>query len=595
MKDFFKFMLASVAGTLITLILLLFLMIGMVASLVSLAEKDEVKLKENTVLVAKFNTPIVDRAINNPFEGFDFGSLKSNKPLGLNDILKNIEKAASDPNIDGIYLELSEISSGMGNLEEIRKKLVEFKESGKFIISYAEMYSQSSYYLASVADEIYLNPDGLLLFKGLSAQLYFVKHMLEKLEIEPQILRGRDNKYKSAVEPYMYDKMSEANREQMMKALDGIWSKFLEAINENRGIGIEDLNRFADELEVFDPAKALEHGFVDGLVYKDEILTKLREKTAKEENEKIESVGIARYTSVPEQTEGRSKSRVRDRVAVIYAIGGISGGEGSETSIGSDKISKVIREARTNENVKAIVMRVNSGGGSALASEIIRREVELAAAEKPFIVSMGNVAASGGYWISANADYIFADPTTITGSIGVFGMFPNMKGLFNNKLGITFDKVMTNKNADFIDVMEPINAHQREVIEFQISKIYDDFLELVAHSRGMTVEQVDRMAQGRIWTGIDALELGLIDELGGMEEAIAYAANMAELGDEYRLLELPEQKDPIQQLISEMTGQSRVKLLRKELGSFYDHIEYLRQVAEMKDVQARLPFFFTIQ
>ncbi len=595
MKDFFKFMLASVAGTLITLILLLFLMIGMVASLVSLAEKDEVKLKENTVLVAKFNTPIVDRTINNPFEGFDFGSLKSNKPLGLNDILKNIEKAASDPNIDGIYLELSEISSGMGNLEEIRKKLVEFKESGKFIISYAEMYSQSSYYLASVADEIYLNPDGLLLFKGLSAQLYFVKHMLEKLEIEPQILRGRDNKYKSAVEPYMYDKMSEANREQMMKALDGIWSKFLEAINENRGIGIEELNRFADELEVFDPVKALEHGFVDGLVYKDEILARLREKTAKEENEKIESVGIVRYTSVPEQTEGRSKSRVRDRVAVIYAIGGISGGEGSETSIGSEKISKVIREARTNENVKAIVMRVNSGGGSALASEVIRREVELAAAEKPFIVSMGNVAASGGYWISANADYIFADPTTITGSIGVFGMFPNMKGLFNNKLGITFDKVMTNKNADFIDVMEPINAHQREVIEFQISKIYDDFLELVAHSRGMTVEQVDRMAQGRIWTGIDALELGLIDELGGMEEAIAYAANMAELGDEYRLLELPEQKDPIQQLISEMTGQSRVKLLRKELGTFYDHIDYLRQVAEMKDVQARLPFFFTIQ
>ncbi len=587
-------MFASVAGTLLTLVILLFMMIGLVSSLVSLADKEEVKLKSNSVLYAKFDTPIVDRALKSPFEGFDFSTFESKKALGLNDILKNIEKAASDPDIDGIYMELSEINAGMGNLEEIRDKLLEFKESGKFIISYAEYYTQASYYLASVSDEIYLNPDGMLMFKGLNAQLAFLKNLLGKIEIEPQIIRGRDNKYKSAVEPLMLEKMSEANREQMETALNSIWGKMLVALSESRGISIDELNRIADELEISNARAALALNFVDGLVYKDEILAKLREKTGKEADDDIEAVGIARYTNVPEKTEGRSRARIRDRVAVVYAIGEISGGEGSETAIGSERISKAIRKARTDENVKAIVMRVNSPGGSALASEVIRREVELAAAEKPFIVSMGNVAASGGYWISANADYIFADPSTITGSIGVFGVIPNMQGLFNNKLGITFDKAMTNKNADFVDVMQPLNAFQRQKIEVEVSRIYDEFLELVANARGMTTEQVDKIAQGRIWTGTDALAIGLVDGLGGFEAAIAKAAEMADLGDQYRLMELPEQKDPIQQILSEMTGQSRARVLQRELGEYYSYVEMMQQAARMQGVQARLPFFFTI-
>jgi protease IV len=595
MRQFFKFMLASVAGTLLTLLLLFFVMIGMIASIVAMADKEEVKVKQNSLLVAKFNTPIVDRAPNNPFEGFNFSSFKSNRPIGLNEVLKNIEKAATDPNIDGIYLELSEVSAGMGNLEEVRNKLVEFKESGKFIISYAEYYSQSAYYLASVSDEIYLNPDGMFMFKGLYSQLVFLKNMLNKIEVEPQIIRGRDNKYKSAVEPLMNEKMSEANREQMEKLLDGMWGGIISAISESRNISLDDLNRIADNLEALSASNALKHGFVDGLVYKDEILAMLREKTGKEENDKIESVSIARYTSVPVSSEPRSRSRIRDRVAIIYAIGEISGGEGSETSIGSDKLSKTIREARTNENVKAIVMRVNSPGGSALASEVIRREVELAAAVKPFVVSMGNVAASGGYWISTSADYIFADPSTVTGSIGVFGVIPNMKGLFNNKFGITFDKAMTNKNADFVDVMEPLKSDQRLIIEYEVSKIYDNFLELVADSRGMTVEEVDKIAQGRVWTGADALEIGLVDEIGGIEASVAHAAALAGLGDEYRLLELPEQKDPIQQILSELTGQTRMNIMQRELGEYYSYIEFMKQAASMKGIQARLPFMFTIQ
>lgn len=594
MKQFFKFMFASVAGTLLTLILFLFLVVGLVASLISKAEKDEVSVKENTVLVAKFDTPILDRSLTNPFEGFDFSSFKSNRPLGLNDVLNNIEKAAADPNIDGIYLELSEINAGMGNLEEVRNKLMEFKESDKFIISYAEYYSQSAYYLATVADQIYLNPDGMLMFKGLYSQLAFLKNMLEKIEVEPQIIRGRDNKYKSAVEPLMLEKMSEANREQMEAILTGIWGKMIAAISESRGIGIDELNRIADELEISNAMKALEHGFVDGLVYKDEILAELRSRTGKEDDDKIESVGIARYTRAPDVRHDKSRVRIKDRIAVVYAIGEISGGEGSDMSIGSDRIAKTIREARTNDKVKAIVMRVNSPGGSALASEVIRREVELAAAEKPFVVSMGNVAASGGYWISASADYIMADPTTITGSIGVFGVIPNMQGLFNNKLGITFDKVLSNKNADFVDVMEPLNPFQRQKIEHEVVRIYDEFLELVADARGMTVDEVDRIAQGRVWTGIDALKVGLVDELGGYEAAIAKAAEMAELGDQYRLLELPEQKDPFQQILSEMTGQSRMKMLQRELGEYYNYVEYMQQVSRMQGVQARLPFFFTI-
>lgn len=592
MKQFFKFMFASFAGTLLTLLLLLFIGIAMVTALVSMSENEQVKVKPNTVLVADFSVPVQDRASKNPFEHFDFGSMESNSPLGVNEILENIEKAGKDPNISGIYLELSEINSGMANLMEIRDKLAAFKASGKWIVSYSEGYSQGAYYLASVSDEIYLNPEGMILFKGLYTQLAFVKNLLEKLEVEPQIIRGPNNQFKSAVEPLMYDKMSEANRLQTEKMINSAWDVMLTAISNSRGISKAELNKAADELALSNAQKALELKFVDGLLYKDEILAKLRDKTGKTEKDKIDQITLSKYTNAPKGEVNKS----RNKVAIIYAIGEIGGGKGSETSIGSEGLSKTIRKAREDDNVKAIVMRVNSPGGSALASEIIRREVELAKNTKPFIVSMGNVAASGGYWISTNADYIFADPTTITGSIGVFGVIPNMKKLFNNKLGITFDKAMTNSNADYIDVMEPLSPFQHAKIQQEVVEIYDDFTSLVARTRNLKQTYVDSIGQGRVWLGTDAIGIGLVDELGGIEKAIAYAVEKANLGTDYKLTELPEQKDPFQQIIEGMSGETRAKaMLKEQLGSYYSYVEYIHSLSEIKGVQARMPFYLQIQ
>ncbi len=591
MKQFFKFLLASFTGTILSFLFLLFLFAGIVSALVSSAEKQAVKVKENSVLYISFDAPITDRTSKDPFENFDFMSFKSSQSIGMNDILKNLDKAATDPNIAGIYMELSNVDAGMANLEEIREKLLKFKESGKFIVSYGETYNQSAYYLASVADEIYMNPDGGLMFKGMIAQLTFLKNMLGKLEVEPQIIRGPNNRYKSAVEPLMLDKMSEANREQLELLLGTTWANYLEKISASRSISVTDLNRFADELATASNEKAVELGFVDGLKYKDEILALLREKTGKEPKDKIETVALAKYTNA---IVGKPKSS-KNKLAVIYAIGEISDGEGSETSIGSDDLSKLIRKLREDEKVKAIVMRVNSPGGSALASEVIRREVELARKEKPFIVSMGNVAASGGYWISTNSDFIFADPATITGSIGVFGVIPNLKGLFNNKLGITFDKVMTNRNADLMDVMEPIKPYQMEVINREITRIYDEFITLVSETRGLRKTYVDSIAQGRVWTGQDALGIGLVDSIGGLQAAVAYAAMKANLGDDYRIVEQPEQVDPFRKLIQDMGGvNSGKRALKAQLGEHYQYIEYIEQVSRMKGVQARLPFMITI-
>lgn len=414
--------------------------------------------------------------------------------------------------------------------------------------------------------------------------------MLEKLEIEIQVLRGPNNKFKSAVEPLLLDKMSEANREQYQALLNSIWGKILETLHDSRGISIADLNNIADNLEVTDADRALELNFVDGLFFRDQVIDKLKEKTGKESDEKLASVSFGKYNKVKIGETNISKNKI----AVIYALGNIVEGNGDTESMGSAKISKAIRKARLDDKVKAIVMRVNSPGGSALASDIIRREVELAKEAKPFIISMGDVAASGGYWISTTADYIFAQPTTITGSIGVFGIIPNFQGLMTNKLGITFDNVSTNKNANFIDVMAPMSEFQEAKINAQIIEIYDDFINLVSETRGLEPEFVNDIARGRVWTGTDALRLGLVDELGGLEDAIAYAAKEAELGDDFRIRNYPEQKEFIQQLMEELTGQAKARIMGddlKELKTYYDQI---KSIQNMQGIQARLPFFYTL-
>ncbi|MEJ2595109.1 MAG: signal peptide peptidase SppA [bacterium] len=591
MNQFIKFMFASFLGTLITFLVLFLVFFAMIAGIVAMAESDEVEIKENTVLYINWQEPILDRGSDNPFEGFDFATMESKKPLGLNDILRNLEKAAEDPNISGIFLNMEFIPTGGTTIGEIRDKLEEFKESGKFIISYANNYDQGAYYLASLADEIYLHPDGMIMFKGLNLQVMFLKGLLDKLEIEAQVVRGPDNKYKSAVEPLMLEKMSEANREQLSVLANSIWGRILLALSKSRGISIEDLNNIADNLDLTQADNAVSLNFADGLLHYDEVLDLLKEKTGIEKEDDLEWVSFNKYINVKPADKPTTS---RNRIAVVYAQGSIVPGKGGPMEIGGRSMAKAIREARTSDRVKAMVFRVNSGGGDAQASEEIRREIALAAEKMPVIVSMGDVAASGGYWISTNADYIFAHPTTITGSIGVFGVIPNFKDMFNNKLGITFEEVMTNKNSDFIDVMKPMPEYQHEKLNQIIIDIYDEFIALVATTRELDPGFVDGIARGRVWSGTDAMELGLIDELGGLEDAIAHAAEEADLGEDYKISNYPVRKPFFEQLVEEIMGNAQTRMVEQELGDFKPYYDQLKAIRKMEGVQARLPFIYTM-
>ena len=445
---FYKVVLAAFIGTLIALVINFFIKVGVVSSMISNLSKSESEtsttVKPNSVLYMKLDYEIPDRTTDNPFGNINFQTMETSDATGLNEILRNIENAKTDANIKGIYLELSSIPTSMATIQEIRNKLIEFKESGKFIVAYGESYGQSAYYLASIADKIFLNPEGAMDLHGMASQIMFYKHLLEKLDIEMQIVRGPNNRFKSAVEPYFLDKMSEANREQMDKLRGTVWGQILASISQSRNISVAHLNQIADNLDVlFNAQKALEYGLVDNLYFKDQVLDELKGLTGS--NKSINAVGNANYAK-----SYKDKNVSKNEVAVIYASGQIFDGKGNEEqAIYSENLSKTIRKAREDKNVKAIVLRVNSPGGSALASAIIGRELDLTKEVKPVIVSMGNYAASGGYWISAKADYIFADPTTLTGSIGVFGTFPNAQGFLNDKIGLTFDVAKTNENADF--------------------------------------------------------------------------------------------------------------------------------------------------
>ena len=590
---FSKVLLAAFLGTLIALVINFFVKVGVVSAMISGMSSDSetsTVVKPNSVLYMKLNYEITDRTVDNPFGSFNFSSQEMLESSGLNEILRNIEHAKTDNNIKGIYLELSSTATSIATLQELRSKLAEFKESGKFIVCYGESYSQAVYYLATVADQIWLNPEGVIDFHGMSSQIMFYKHLLDKLDVKMQIVRGPNNRFKSAVEPYFLDKMSEANREQMEKLLGTLWGEILKGISESRGVSVEQLNQIADNLELMtDAKKALSYGLVDQLYYKDQVLAELKNLTGSKD--KINAVNNANYAS-----SYKEKNNSKNEVAVIYATGQIFDGKGSDDNIYSDDLSKVIRKAREDKDVKAIVLRVNSPGGSAVASAIIGRELDLAKEVKPIIVSMGNYAASGGYWISAKADYIFADPTTLTGSIGVFGTFPNMQGFFNNKLGLTFDVAKTNENADFGSVAQPLTDYQYTMLQKNVVKTYDDFTNRVAEGRGMTQSYVDSIGQGRVWAGADAIELGLVDQLGDMEDAIAYAAEKAGLGEDYKVTELPKEKDFFTRIMESMSGTNELDAaLRQKMGVYYQYFEGLENLQKNTGIQARMPFDMIIE
>ncbi|MEI6436107.1 MAG: signal peptide peptidase SppA [Bacteroidota bacterium] len=579
MKQFFKFMFASMLGTFLMIVIVILITFGIVAAFVAAASSEEVIISKNTLLHVKLNKSIVDRSSKTKFV---MGYAGPDKLIGLNDMLANLKKAKIDDNIAGIYLDLSEIPAGISTVNEIRDGLIDFKSSGKFIWAYSEVYSQKSYYLASVADKIFLNPQGIIEFKGLTYEGAFLKGLLAKLDIKMQVIRH--GKFKAATEPLFLDKMSAENREQITKLINDVWDDMLIAISESRKISRQDLNRIADSLLLQTPEDALRLKFVDQLIYKDELIAEFKKKLKLESRDKIEYVSLESYTDVADTKKSVSGSA---KIAIIYASGSIGGGEGDDESIGSERISKAIRKAREDDKIKAIVFRINSGGGSALASDVIWREIDLARKAKPVVASLGDVAASGGYYIACAATKIIADPSTITGSIGVFGVIPNMEGLFSNKIGITFDWAMTNKNGDYIPVMKPLSPYQTQLIQREVDHIYNVFTGKVADGRKLSREKVDDIGQGRIWSGVDAEKLGLIDEFGGLTKAVEIAAKLAKVKD-YRTISLPEQKEWFQELIDQITGNDPSAKIREVLGPDYRYYQYFKEIREMNGIQARL-------
>ncbi|OYT17537.1 MAG: signal peptide peptidase SppA [Bacteroidetes bacterium 4572_77] len=588
MKQFLKYTLASTLGVLFALFLGLFILIGIMASIMASGE-EEVEVAQKSVLQIKLEHSLQDRSSNDPASIFNMGDLSLEPKPGMTEVVKSIEKATQDPAIEGLYLNIPTVMAGTAQLQEIREALMLFKESGKFIVAYADGYDQKGYYLSSAADELYVHPEGTILFKGLGVESMFFKGTLEKLDVELQVIRH--GKFKAAVEPFILEKMSDANREQTSALIHSIWGDLLSGISQSRNISTLKLNQIADKLTVENPAKAVELGFVDATKYPDEIAQILKEKLGLNEDDELELIELDKYMN---STFYNAEEYSKERIAVIYATGEIKGGKGDDTFIGEKNIRQALIDARKDDKVKSIVLRVNSPGGSALVSDLIWREVILTKEEKPIVVSMGNVAASGGYYISCAANYIYADATTITGSIGVFGIIPYTGKMMTKKLGVTFDQVTTNDNANFITTNQPLNAYQRQMIQNSVERVYESFIGKVAEGRNMTKEDVDRIGQGRVWSGTQALEIGLVDELGSLDDAINKAAELAEL-TEYSIQSLPLQKDPIQQIIEDITGQSTSTMLKYYMGNDYKYVEVFEGLNNRAVIQTRLPFGWSVK
>lgn len=603
MKSFFGSFFGSLVGVIVAGLLCTFIFAAIVVSgfksVFSFEEERAFKVKPNSVLVLKFDKPIKERGIKNPLDELGLGSFGKESGIGLDDIMRSIKKAETDTSIKGIYLDMnSEVNSSAATLEEVRNALLNFRSSKKFIYAYAEMYTQKAYYLATVADKIYLHPEGEMSFKGLSAQIMYYKNMLEKLNVEMQVFRH--GKFKSAVEPFLLDKMSPANRLQMETLLNSIWKNMLAGISKQRGISEEELQKIADKLMINFPQDAQSLKMVDELKYKDEVMDMLKQKLSLKEKDKINFVSLNNYSESlsgkkADGDEEETSPSKKEKLAVIYCVGGIESGKGDEETIGSETIAKAIKDARTDSSIKAIVLRVNSPGGSALASDVIWREVVLAKRSKPVVVSMGDVAASGGYYISCAADRIFAQPNTITGSIGVFGLMPNAQKLLTDKLGIYVDTANTAAHADMGTPYRAVTAVEGEYIQKSVEKVYDTFTKRVAEGRGMQQADVDSIGQGRVWSGVDALKIKLVDELGGINDAIKYTAKKANLKEnDYELVSLPKRKDPLQEMFKNKKEEEEVKALQQNLGVFYDYLKAAKSITKMRGVQARMPFEMNI-
>jgi len=585
MKEFIKRMLSSMCGTLLAFGIIIAaigaLMMLAVSSLIYMtatAEK-EFEPEQSSILHIKLQDQISDQRSVRP----NFSNFKIEQKMSLYDIVQKIKIAKEDELITGIYLDINSLYAGLATIEEIRTALLDFKSTGKFIVAHADSYSHSSYYLATAADKIYLTPEGGIEFTGVSSSVMFFKSMFDKLGVEPIIIRH--GKFKSAVEPFMQDTISEANKEQTQKYVNSLWKTMLSGIAEQRNVPAATLNQLADSLAISNSESAVTHKLIDGLKYKDQVFDELATLS---DNDELCLVPFNQYHIMPEL----SGAFYSDKIAVIYATGSIVSGQSTENTIGSESLSEMIRSARNNDSVKAIVLRVNSPGGSALASEVIWRETMLAKEVKPLIVSFGDIAASGGYYIACGADTIVAQPNTITGSIGVFGVLFNTQLLMSN-MGMNTDTVTSNKYSDLANPTRKITAVERMMMQRGVEDVYNTFVKHVAQGRDTTVGEIDKIAQGRVWTGSDARNIGLVDQLGGLDDCIKLAAEKADI-DDYQVISYPQQ-NKYKALFSDMFSNVKTSVIKEELSAGYHLYEKVKEVQSMKGVQVRLPYFIDIQ
>lgn len=599
MKNFWASCLGAFIGVLIAgIISSIIIVVGVTGAISSMftkgAKSDIVTTAEKTsgdkLLHIKLNYAVEDRAENNPLNQFrmnPFGGLELDfkKTLSLYEVTQALDAASKDDQIKGIILDFASIPTSLANTEEIRKALVEFKKSGKYIYAYSYGYTQKSYYLASVADSIYLYPLGGFEMGGLGGSQMYFKNTLEKLGVDPIVVRPTGNKFKSAVEPFIYDKSSPENRIQTMKYLTSIWDEFVAAYSAKSGLSIEEINRLANTLAISEAEHALQYNLVDRIVYRDEFEAAVKKAAHANKEDNINLITLEAYYA-----QMKPKTSAVDKIAVIYAAGSIVDKSSKPTEeISPEPFVKAIKDAVKDNDVKAIVLRVNSPGGSALASDIIWREIVLAKKSKPVVVSMGGYAASGGYYISCAADTIVADANTITGSIGVFSIMFNSQKLFNKHLGVTMDTIKTHQYADFPNAFRPMSARENEVLTESVNKIYQTFLSRVAEGRKLTTSYVDSIGQGRVWTGKDALELGLVDVIGGLNDAIAIAAKMGNT-QTYSLETYPKVSDPITEMLKGFNSEMKMDLLREAVGIHPVYYQHIKQLQQMQGVQARLPF-----
>ena len=582
--SFFKNLVSSAIGTFIALGLLFVFMLVFLAGSVALMEEegDAVELEKNTVLEFDMGLPIQDREP----QSFSFASALEIDPeaYGLNTIIPAIENAAKDDLVSGISIQNISAMGGISNMHTLRKALVAFKESGKFIYAYGDYYSQLDYYLASVADSIFLHPEGSVNFRGLSAEILYYKSAQEKSGVSMEVIRS--GKYKSAVEPFLNDYMSKENRTQIQSYMDDIWDALLGDIATSRGLSEKVLDTHADNLAGANAQKAISSSLIDGITTRRSYKEKLASRF---DDDELETTNFVDYMSIAGRKEGKGSNRI----AVLYAQGEIIYGEGGAEMIGQEKMIKALKKIAKKKNIKAVVLRINSPGGSALASELIWEEIEHLKETKKVVVSMGNVAASGGYYIATNAHEIVAEPTTITGSIGVLGVLPNINRL-SKRWGINAEQVTTNKQALQYSPFEPLNNSTRNEIKAGINQVYQTFLTRVADGRGMTKEEVHKIAQGRVWSGVEANAIGLVDHLGGLDLALERAAALAEIED-YRLTTYPKFDDDLESILEGLVGGPFGKLrtqLPPEISMWIQGIEALENPANQ--LQTRLPYTLNV-